>query len=92
MQRFDIVNKQWLTPRDSDDVAVGGGGRFISIQRHMQEHLTKLYFVKEPNGNVFEVHYDDVNDGDITVEDLGVTSPLWGFQILVPVYFNELLA
>ncbi len=91
VQRFDIKNKQWLPPRATDDVSVGGGGWIVSVNRNMQEHLAKLYFVKNPTNIVHEITYDDKNDGDVKLVDLGVTSTLWGYQLLVPIYYDELL-
>ncbi len=91
MQRFDTVNHLWLPPRDSDNMPSGMVGRFVSVHRHLPEYLDKIYYADDVSRSVYEIHYDHENDGTVTWTDLGIAPSLWGYQMLVPAYYDEIL-
>ncbi len=91
MYRFDITTRQWLAPRASDEQDFILGGRVVSIQRHMRDYLTKMYFARYQDKTVYEIKHNGQADGEVTLENTGITTTLWARQILIPVYYHELL-
>ncbi len=91
VQRFDIANQVWLPLRDIDNMAQGVDGRFISIHRHMYDHLNKLYFADYVGQAVYEIEHDYENDGPVVATIVpGVTPAGFSYEMLVPVYYDEL--